>query len=133
MDRLQIDILTPYGHYLRTEADYLSVVSTQGMLGILPKHAPLITKIEVSELSIKIGGEITKYAISGGLLNVKENNEITILANAIERADEIDINRAEESRKRAEQRLLEDDIDIMRAKASLARALNRIHVFGKNR
>ena len=66
-------------------------------------------------------------------MNVKENNEITILANAIERADEIDINRAEESRKRAEQRLLEDDIDIMRAKASLARALNRIHVFGKNR
>ena len=52
MDKLKIDILTPYGHYLRTEADYLSVVSTQGMLGILPKHAPLITKIEVSEMSI---------------------------------------------------------------------------------
>ena len=62
-------------------------------------------------------------------MNIKGNNEVTILANAIERSDEIDIKRAEESKKRAEQRLEQDDVDIARARASLARALNRIAVF----
>ena len=133
MDKeLTIYIFTPQGRYLRTNADYLGVVSTAGALGILPNHSPLITKIEISELVIKNGGNTMRFAVSGGLMNVKENSEVTLLLNAIERSDEIDINRAEAAKERAEKRLdEEDDIDVARAKGALSRALNRIAIYNK--
>ena len=133
MDKeLTIYIFTPQGRYLRTNADYLGVVSTAGALGILPNHSPLITKIEISELVIKNGGNTMRFAVSGGLMNVKENSEVTLLLNAIERSDEIDINRAEAAKERAEKRLDEDDdIDVARAKGALSRALNRIAIYNK--
>ena len=130
--RLTIEIMTPYGRYLKDTIDYLSVVTTNGVLGILPNHAPLIAKVVVSELVLKDGTHSESYAISGGLLNIKENSEITLLVNAIERADDIDINRALEAKKRAEDRLNDDsDIDIARARAALSRALNRINIYNK--
>jgi len=128
--KLSINILTPYGSYLETSADYLSVTTSFGVTGILPNHSPLIAKIEVSELMIKNDNSTSIYAVSGGLINVKEHSEVTILANAIENANEIDIERAKRAKERAELRLLEDDADVLRAKASLARALNRISVYG---
>ena len=133
MDKeLTIYIFTPQGRYLRANADYLGVVSTAGALGILPNHSPLITKIEISELVIKNGGNTMRFAVSGGLMNVKENSEVTLLLNAIERSDEIDINRAEAAKERAEKRLDEDDdIDVARAKGALSRALNRIAIYNK--
>ena len=132
-NKLTIFILTPQGKYLRTSADYLGVVSTSGALGILPNHSPLITKIAISEMVIRNNGETLSYAVSGGLMNVKENSEVTLLLNAIERSDEIDINRAEAAKSRAEKHLEDDDdIDIARAKAALSRALNRIAIYNKS-
>ena len=126
----RVDILTPYGKYLSTDATFLSVKSSVGVLGILPKHAPLITTLEISKLVIKSETETLKYAISGGLMNIKEGTHVTLLVNSIERSDEIDINRALEAKKRAEERLEEknEETDIARAKIALARALNRISV-----
>ena len=127
----KVTISTPYGKYLEADAEYLSVTTGIGVLGILPNHTPLITNLEVCELSIKSGKDTLSYAISGGLMNIKPNNEVVLLVNTIERSDEIDVNRAIESKNRAEQRLNEEGIDVVRAKASLARALNRIAVSSK--
>ena len=133
-NKLTISILTPTGRYLRTTADYLGVTTTSGAVGILPNHAPLIAKIDISELTIKDEGNVTIYAVSGGLMNVKENSEISLLVNAIERFDEIDISRAESAKKRAEERLEKaNENDVMRAKAALARALNRIAVYNSHK
>ena len=127
-DRFSVLISTPLGKYLQTEADYLSVTSGIGVLGILPNHAPLITNLEICELIIKSGNETLRYAISGGLMNIKEGTEVVLLVNSIERSDEIDIDRALKAKERAERRLEEEMVDATRAKASLARALNRIAV-----
>ena len=127
-NRFNVTISTPSGKYLKTEADYLSVTTSLGVLGILPNHAPLITNLEICELVIKSGNETLRYAISGGLMNIKEGTEVVLLVNSIERSDEIDVDRALKSKERAEQRLEEEMVDVARAKASLARALNRIAV-----
>lgn len=123
-----VEILTPYGKYLSTDADYLSVKSGNGVLGILPHHTPLITNIEICKLVIKSGSETLKYAVGGGLMNIKEGTKVVLLVNSIERSDEIDISRAEKAKDRAEKRIKEGDADVIRAKAALARALNRISV-----
>lgn len=123
-----VEILTPYGKYLSTDADYLSVKSGNGVLGILPHHAPLITNIEICKLVIKSGSETLKYAVGGGLMNIKEGTKVVLLVNSIERSDEIDVSRAEKAKDRAEKRIEEGDADVIRAKAALARALNRISV-----
>ena len=126
--RFRVTISTPVGKYLQTDADYLSVTSSMGVLGILPNHAPLITNLEICELTIKSGNETLSYAIGGGLMNIKPGTDVVLLVNSIERSDEIDLDRALKAKKRAEERLNEETVDVTRAKASLARALNRIAV-----
>ena len=124
----KVTISTPLGTYLQTEADYLSVTSGIGVIGILPHHAPLITTLEICELTIKSGRETLSYAISGGLMNIKPGTEVVLLVNSIERSDEIDVDRAIKAKERAEKRLNDETMDVVRAKASLTRALNRIAV-----
>ena len=132
MDKsFKVLISTPYGKYLETQAEYLSVTTGMGVLGVLANHTPLITNLEVCELEIKSGKETLNYAISGGLMNIKPNNEVVLLVNTIERGDEIDLDRAMKSKERAEKRLNEDNVDAARARASLARALVRIAVSNK--
>ena len=126
-----VDILTPYGKVLSTDAEFLSVLTASGVVGILPNHAPLITTVEISKLVIKAGEQKMIFAVGGGLMHIKEGTKVVLLLNSVERSDQIDIERANESKKRAEERLshVTDEIDVLRAKASLARALNRISVY----
>ena len=132
MDKsFRVSISTPFGKYLQTQAEYLSVTTGMGVLGILPNHAPLITNLEICELVIQSGKETLRYAIGGGLLNIKQNNDVVLLVNSIERSDEIDIERAIAAKLRAEEHLKDEEADIARAKAALNRALNRIAVSGK--
>ena len=128
--KLHIDVLTPYGKYLAVDADAMSISSSIGVLGITPNHSPLLTDVVICKMTITVANKKYCYAVAGGILNIKESGKVTLLANAIERSDEIDINRAKEARRRAEERLADkdDEIDVSRAKASLLRALNRISV-----
>lgn len=130
----KVDILTPYGKYLSTNAEYLSVLTPKGVDGILPGHAELITTVDICKLTIKIGNEQLDFAIGGGLMHIKEGTHVVLLLKSIERSDEIDLDRATQAKQRAEERLSShsDEIDILRAKASLARALNRISVYERN-
>ena len=132
--KLHIDVLTPYGKYLSVDADSLTISSSVGVLGITPNHSPLLTDVVICKMMINVGGTKYAYAVAGGILNIKESGKVTLLANAIERSDEIDVARARDAQKRAEARLAdkENEIDVNRAKAALLRALNRLSVNDEN-
>ena len=130
---IHLDIYTPTGKYLSTDVDFIKVTSSVSVLGILPGHAPLVTTLEICILTLKTNSKETRYAIGGGVLNIKKDRSATMLLNSIEKSDEIDFMRAEESKKRAEERLeaRHEDIDVTRAKAALSRALNRLSLKDK--
>ena len=106
----------------------------EGQLGILPHHAPLMTTLQAGELLIRASGEEFSLAISGGFLEVRPDR-IIVLADAAERAEEIDIARAEEAKRRAEERLSRPapEADAARAEAALQRSLARLKVAERRR
>ena len=126
----KVEIYTPTGKYFSGDVEFLTVTSSVAVLGILPDHAPLITTLEICKLTIKIASEELNYAIGGGVMHIKKDHSVVLLLDSIERSDEIDIDRAKEAQKRAEERLAKNDeeIDIKRAQITLAKALNRISV-----
>lgn len=129
MNKINLQIFTPYGKYLQHEVDYIEVKSASYTLGILPNHAPLVSTLVISKMIIKFDGYSFVYAIGGGVINVSKEKTVLLL-DSVERSDEIDIDRAIEAKKRAEERLTnaDDSIDINRAKLSLARAENRLKI-----
>jgi len=132
---LKVDIVTAERLvYSEEGVERLIVPGVEGELGVLTLHAPLLTMIQPGVLRIVKGGDEVEMAITGGFIEVRENR-VTILADAAERAEEIDAVRAEEARRRA-QRLLEErasEEDLARAEASLARALARLKVAERRR
>lgn len=134
MANLRVDIITAERVVFSDEADVLVVPGVEGELGVLPRHAPLLTMIQPGILRIVKGGEEVEMAITGGFIEVRENR-VTILADAAERAEEIDVARAEEARRRARERLekREAQIDQARAQAALQRALVRLKVVERRR
>ena len=126
-----LNILTPYGHYFEGAVEFLEVHSEKYNLGIFPGHAPLISTLEVGKMIIRIKEINEIYAIGGGIINIEKDKVILVL-NSIERHDEIDLERAKDAKKRAEDRLNEskndDAIDVNRAKLALLRAINRINI-----
>lgn len=131
--KLKVTIYTPFGLYLQTEADYLSTTSAVGVIGILPNHAPFVSTLEISKLVIKNNSEENIYAIGGGVIHIKKDRSVVLLLNSIESKDDIDVDRAYASKKRAEERLQSNssEVEINRAKLSLLRANNRIDVGGR--
>jgi F-type H+-transporting ATPase subunit epsilon len=126
-------IITPKRKVFDGNVELLSVMTTAGQLGILANHTPLLTIFKTGPMHMLVDKKTTFFAVSGGVLSVQKNQTI-LLVDAIERADEIDVMRAKEAMKRAEERLKEktEKIDEARAKAALARALNRIQVAESN-
>lgn len=107
---------------------------SEGEFTVLPQHAPLLTMIKPGVMRVIKGGEEIDMAITGGFLEVKDDR-VTILADAVERAEEIDEARAEEARRAAE-RAMQDKTSresIAEAQASLARALVRMKVVERRR
>jgi F-type H+-transporting ATPase subunit epsilon len=106
----------------------------EGQLGILPHHAPLMTMLQPGDLLIKKENGDEYLAISGGFLEVRPD-KVIILADACERAEEIDIARAEAARRRAEATLKErpPEVDTFAAEAALRRSLARLKVAERRR
>jgi F-type H+-transporting ATPase subunit epsilon len=127
----KLSVVTPEKPLIDQEARSIIAPGSEGYLGILTDHAPLITALIPGKLSVTDpSGQESFYAISGGFLEVS-HNIVTILADAIEPIKDIDIGRAQEAEKRARERLThrtDADIDVERAEAALARALNRIRL-----
>ena len=115
------------------EVDVIVAPGIDGEMAILPHHAPLMTTLRPGELRVRQGGEEFSLAITGGFLEVRPDR-VTILADAAERAEEINIARAEEAKRRAEERLRRPgEVDAARAEAAVRRSLIRIKVGEKRR
>ena len=130
---MTLQIISPEGSILKdvmTEAVVIPV--TEGSMGILYNHAPMVTTLRIGVLRYKQGNAYSRVAIAGGFLELS-NNRITVLADTAETGESIDVLRAQEARKRAEARLRERraNTDRARAEAALQRAVARLKAAGK--
>ncbi len=134
MATIKLDIVTAERVVYSEEVDVVVAPGIDGQLGILPHHAPLMTALQAGELLVRKGGEEFSMAISGGFLEVRPD-KIIVLADAAERAEEIDLARAEAAKRRAEEQLSRPtpDVDLAQAEASLRRALARLKVGERRR
>jgi F-type H+-transporting ATPase subunit epsilon len=133
--RILLEIVTPERLVLSTEVDEVSAPGALGYFGVLPGHTPFITTLGLGELGYRIGNQWEYLAITWGYAEVLPN-QVTILTQTAEMAEEIDIERAERAKRRAEERLREwsttgADIDFERASTALQRAAIRLQVAGK--
>ena len=126
---LHVEVVTAEREIYSGEADMVVAKGTEGMLGILPRHAALLTTLAIGEMRIKLGGAEEPLFVAGGFLEVRDN-VVTVLADTAEHAEEIDEARAEEARRRAQERLEQATSDVERAEmlGALERAINRIKV-----
>jgi F-type H+-transporting ATPase subunit epsilon len=135
-EAIELVIVTPQRQLLRESASEVQLPGADGYLGVLPRHAPLITELGIGELSYHdlSGKESAHMAILSGFAEVLPDR-VTVLAETAEFAHEIDVARAEAARARAEKRLASGDtnIDWDRAGVALQRALIRIQVARKRR
>ena len=125
-----VKLLTPEKTVLDSEVSALVAPGTEGFLGVLANHAPLITGLDPGPLTLTYpGGRKEIFALGGGFLEVS-NNRAMVLADSVERPDEIDPQRAQEALERAKMRLKERsaDFDFDRAEAALKRAINRMRM-----
>ena len=134
MATTKLDIVSAERMVYSEDVDVIIAPGVEGQLGILPNHAPLMTMLEPGELRIRKGGDELSLAISGGFLEVRPDRVI-VLADAAERVEEIDIARAEEAKRRAQEQLSRraPEVDTARAEAALRRSLARIKVAEKRR
>jgi len=125
----KLEVITAERVVFSDEVDAVVAWGIEGQLGILPHHAPLMTMLRPGDLLIRKGGEEHYLAVSGGFLEVRPD-KVIILADACERAEEIDIARAEAARRRAEETLRTGgpEVDKAAAEAALRRALVRLKV-----
>ena len=134
MASIRLDIVTAERMVYSEDVDVVVAPGIEGELGILPHHAPLMTTLQVGELRVKKGGEEFSLVIAGGFLEVRPDR-IIVLADVAERAEEIDIARAEEAKRRAQEQLGRHPpgVDLAQAEASLRRALVRLKVSERRR
>ena len=129
---LTLEVATPTRLVVADTVDEVVVPGSQGYFGVLPGHAPLLATLGVGELMYRKGTTQHHLALTGGFAEVR-NDKVIVLAENAERPDEIDRDRAQRARDRAERRLSGRegvDIDYARAQGALARALIRLQVAG---
>src|ERR1051326_1450290 len=136
--KLLLEIVTPDRSLIREEIDEVVLPGSDGELGVLPGHTPLLTSLKVGELWYRQGQERHYLAIAFGFAEVLPDR-VTVLADVGERAQEIDVHRAERAKKRAEEQLAQAkhptqlDMDIERARVSLLKSLIRLQVASRAR
>jgi F-type H+-transporting ATPase subunit epsilon len=125
----QLEIVTPSRLLVKDLAEEAQIPGLSGYLGILPGHAPLITELAVGVITYKANGATHTLSVAWGFAEVLQD-KVTILAETAERPQEIDIERAQKAKERAEQRLKSNDlkVDYTRAEDALQRAETRLNV-----
>lgn len=130
MSTMRLDIVTPERKVFSEDVEMVITRAAEGDIGILPRHAPFVSPLGIISVRIKMNGEEKRAAVSGGFMEVRPDM-VTILAEAAEMSDEIDVERALAAKKRAEERLAQlqrEDIEFKRVELALRRALNRLRV-----
>jgi F-type H+-transporting ATPase subunit epsilon len=127
---IQLEIVTPEKLAYSDSVDEVVVPGSEGELGILPHHTPLVTTLGVGELRIKKGGAEESFAIAGGFMQVRPDR-VVVMAEMADMASEIDLEKAQEARREAERALeggFHEEADLAAARATLQQALLRIRV-----
>lgn len=129
---MKFEVVTPERVVLKEEVEFVLAPGNEGLLGILPHHAALLSGLNIGVVKYRQNGEDSLMAISGGFIEVVDN-KVVILADAAEKGEEIDVQRALAAKERAEQRLRDktEGIDVLRAEMALKRALTRLTAAGK--
>jgi len=133
MAKLHVVMVTPERQVLRSEADQVIAPSVFGEVGILPDHRPLVAALAEGVLTLEQGSTNRVFAVSGGFLEVRQN-EVTILAETAEQKEDIDIGRAKKAVKEAENKIATldaSDPHYIEQRARLRRAEVRLAVTGK--
>ncbi|MEK9208367.1 MAG: F0F1 ATP synthase subunit epsilon [Patescibacteria group bacterium] len=132
--KLALHILTPDKEILKEEVDEVLIPTVSGEIGILPNHVSLMTQIQPGELIVVNGGKRSSYAITGGYLEVNNNN-VNILGDYAIRSEEIELSKAEEAKKKAEAMMKEkgNDVEFAEVEAQLRRSLLEIKIGQKRR
>ena len=127
---IQLEIVTPERLAYSDQVDAVVLPGSEGELGVLPHHAPLVTTLGIGELRIRKGGTEESFAIVGGFLQVRPD-KVVVMAETADMASEIDLEKAQEARREAEQALesgYHEGADLSAARAALQQALLRIRV-----
>jgi F-type H+-transporting ATPase subunit epsilon len=134
MATIRLEIVTPEKMVFSEDVDMILAWGVEGQLGILPHHAPLMTMLQPGDLMYRKENREEYLTISGGFLEVRPD-KVVVLADACERAEEIDVTRAEEAKKRAQEVLktAATGVDAAAAEASLRRSLARLKAVEKIR
>lgn len=129
MNTIKVNVVTPDGPVVDAVVEMVSTKAKSGDLGIMAGHIPLVAPLDIAEVRLKNGKETEHVAVSGGFLEVRPD-VVTILAQSAEKAETIDLARAQAAKARAEQRLSErqEAVDSERAENALRRAVNRIQI-----
>ena len=124
-----LELVTPDRAVVREAVDEVQIPGSEGYLGVLPGHTPLLTTLQVGELWFRQGTEKYFVSVAYGFAEILPDR-VTILAQIAERAEDVDVSRAEAAKQRAQERLSKNavDIDFERARISLMKALIRLQV-----
>jgi F-type H+-transporting ATPase subunit epsilon len=132
---IKLEIVTVERKLYEDDVDMVIAPGSEGVLGILPHHTPLLTSLTYGELIARKGDREEAFSIGGGYMDVQPN-KVTVLADVAEQADEINVERARAARDRARQQIEAGNLsldDMIRAEAAMRRALIRLKVGERRR
>ena len=131
---LALEIVTPDRAIVSQQVDEVELPGSEGYFGVLPGHTPLLASLQVGEMWYRVGQQKHYLAIAFGFAEVLPDR-VTVLAQIAERAEDIDVSRAETAKQRAEQRVArpQADMDFERARVALLKALTRLQVASRAR
>lgn len=135
MPQLKLIITTPERIVYQDDVESVTLPTIEGEVTILPNHVPVVSVLKAGEMVIRKGGDVRPYAVGGGFVEI-DGKKLTILADTAEHLEEIDEQKAEEARQRAEQLKLEkheDAVEYARIAGKLERDLNRLRIVRKYR
>jgi F-type H+-transporting ATPase subunit epsilon len=127
-DKLLLEIVTPYGLIFSEHVDEVIASGSEGEFGVLPNHVPFLTTLKVGMLAYKRGSDTGYFFVNWGYAEVRPD-KVLILADSAEKSEDIDVQRASEAKRRAEERLKQvEKFDQARVTSSLERAASRVHI-----
>lgn len=128
-NKLHLEVITPDAAVLSQDVDYVLVRALDGDLGVMPQHAPLIASLSIWPIYYDINGTRHAVTAAAGFLEVHDNT-VTVITPAAEKPEDIDVNRAQSAKQRAEKRLRErkEGLDVDRAEVALQKALRRLDI-----
>lgn len=132
---LLLKVITQESQLLEQEVDSVTLPTVEGQITVLPHHIPLFTKIQTGEMTFRVGHEEQSVVVSDGFIDVSPQNTVTVMVDTAIRSADIDLLKAEEAKRRAEETMAQklDERDFVLAEASLRKALMEIQAFNKRK